>query len=310
MNIQRLKDTLAVQTSSDKEEAMRQFIHSQVKAIPGTQICYDAVNIYVTKGEALLYPCVVAHMDTVHDCYKDFQIYQTGDNLFAMDTHAVRQVGIGGDDKVGVFIALEMLRIFDNLKVVFFSNEEIGCVGSSQATLTFFEDCSFVLQCDRMGNKDFIQYGGYTELFGPEFEDKVLPLLVKRGYEPSEGYLTDVVELKERGLEIAVANIACGYYNPHTDQEYVNIQDVINCHALVREIIEKLGHEKHDHFPDWLSDFPDEPEILPHITSIGVCLDCESEVKVDEMFHPYCPKCNTYLSDSEYTEELPFDRVA
>ena len=141
MNIQQLKDTLVVQTSSHKEQAMRQFIKSQVKAIPDTRISYHASNIYVTRGEALLYPCVVAHMDTVHDCYKDFQIYQTGDNLFAMDTHSVRQVGIGGDDKVGVFIALEMLRTLKHMKVVFFTNEEIGCVGSSRARLSFFEDC-------------------------------------------------------------------------------------------------------------------------------------------------------------------------
>ena len=248
-------------------------------------------------------------MDTVHDCCKDFQIYQTGNNLFAMDTRFVQQVGIGGDDKVGVFIALEMLRTFEHLKVVFFTNEEIGCVGSSEARLSFFEDCSFVLQCDRMGNKDFIQYGGYTELFGPDFEDKVLPLLVKRGYEPSEGSLTDVVELKERGLEIAVANISCGYYNPHTDKEYVNVKDVISCHALVKEIIEKLGHERHVHVNEFLFEFPDEPEIIAHETPIGECLDCQGAVMVDEFYHPYCDNCNAYKDNSKYTKEMICNRV-
>ncbi|CAN0262444.1 unnamed protein product, partial [Ectocarpus fasciculatus] len=100
------------------------------------------------------------------------------------------------------------------------------------------------------------------------------------------------------------------YYNPHSDQEYVNINDVINCHALVKEIIEKLGHEKHVHFSDFQFNFPDEPEIIPNETPIGECLECEGVVVVDEFYHPYCAKCNTYLSDAEFEERPFFDQVA
>ena len=52
-------------------------------------------NIFVTKGEASLFPCIVSHLDQVHKYAKDKTIFQNGDYLLAFD--GPKQVGTGGD---------------------------------------------------------------------------------------------------------------------------------------------------------------------------------------------------------------------
>jgi len=312
MNKNNLLDTLAVQTASHNEDNMRRYIIGVASSIAGTKLSYHGGNIYVTKGSAGTFPCVVAHMDTVHDLNDDFKIYEANGNLFAFDAKEMQQVGIGGDDKVGVFIALEMLRLFENIKLVFFTQEEIGCVGSGRAKLSFFAHCAFVLQCDRKGNNNFIRNNGFIQLFGQDFENKVAPLLAKYGYSFAEGYITDVVQLKELGLPIAVANISCGYYWPHSDREYVNINDVELCLGLVYDIIDLLGREQHYHTIDlnictglgpW-----GETGTVPHETPVGYCADCNGTVFVDEFNSPYCDRCNFYLDESMVIfMDVPFE---
>ena len=43
------------------------------------------------------------------------------------------------------------------MKVAFFVSEEIGCVGSRNADMGFFEDARFVIEPDRRGYEDLIQ---------------------------------------------------------------------------------------------------------------------------------------------------------
>ena len=44
-----------------------------------------------------------------------------------------------------------------------------------------------------------------------------------------------------------VGDISSGYYKPHSDQEYVNIEDAMNTLSLMMGIIEKLGERKYEH---------------------------------------------------------------
>ena len=50
--------------------------------------------------------------------------------------------------------------------------------------------------------------------------------------------MTDVQELKERGLQVSCINLSCGYYEPHTDHEFTIKKDLMNCLSLVEHIIE------------------------------------------------------------------------
>lgn len=132
---------------------------------------------------------------------------------------------------------LKCLKKYDVVKAVFFVGEETGCVGSGQCDMEFFDNCRYVIQCDRRNGDDLItSIGGWTQLCSPEFTRDIKPELF--GYKEECGLITDVGELKDRGLKVSAINLSCGYYEPHTDREFVIKSEVINCLNFVEHIIE------------------------------------------------------------------------
>ncbi len=64
--IQHLKEVLSIPTKTYQETLMIEYLDKYF-----TEKGYDHTidqygNVYVTKGEADVYPCVIAHTDTVH----------------------------------------------------------------------------------------------------------------------------------------------------------------------------------------------------------------------------------------------------
>ena len=234
-----LKELFKIYSPSGNEKKMRKFIKWWVRNnIPEATIKTDQTgNIYVTKGEAETYPCLAAHIDQVQKIHsKDFEAIETKDIIIGFSRKNKRQEGLGADDKVGVWVNLKCLQKFEHLKAVFFVGEEVGCVGSGICYMSFFDDCRFVIQCDRRNGDDLITtIGGWTQLCSPEFVKAIQPELF--GYKEESGLITDVGELKERGLKVSAINLSCGYYEPHTDREFVIKSEVINCLAFVEHII-------------------------------------------------------------------------
>jgi hypothetical protein len=234
-----LKELFKIYSPSKNEKKMRKFIKWWIKNnVPEATIMTDEIgNIYVTKGETETYPCLAAHMDQVQKIHsKDFEAIETKDYIFGFSRKNKRQEGLGADDKVGVWVNLKCLKKFDHIKAVFFVGEEVGCVGSGKCNMEFFDDCRYVIQCDRRNGDDLITtIGGWTQLCSPEFIKDIQPELF--GYKEESGLITDVGELKERGLKVSAINLSCGYYEPHTDREFVIKSEVLNCLAFVRHII-------------------------------------------------------------------------
>ena len=256
---ERLIEVLSIQSVSYNQELMFDYIISKVKDY---QYYIDEGNIYVTKGIADIYPCVVSHMDTVHDIVEDLIVLEFNGNLTGFNRVQMEQTGIGGDDKVGIFIALECLERFDNIKLAFFRDEEVGCIGSYVCDTDFFTDCSFILQCDRRGNSDFVTNASGVQLSGKDFQDDIKEILDSYGYKFANGMMTDVMAIKENGVKCAMANMSCGYYNPHTAQEFVNTDDVMYCLYMVEQIIYSLGDKQ------YLCEYVPKPKyVAPKYTS-------------------------------------------
>ena len=174
---------------------------------------------------------------------------------------------MGADDKNGVFICLECLKKHDAIKVVFFREEEVGCRGSSEAMMSFFDDIRFVIQPDRKGNSDLITNISYSELCSEKFLEEVEP--EKWGYREENGLMTDVLTLKENGLGVSCINVSCGYYNPHTDEEVTVKKDLMKSLSFIEHIIE------------------DCTDVYPHILDYGYWgrYDNELEDEIYEMLN-------------------------
>lgn len=234
-----LKQLYSIHSHSGQEQEITQYIIDWVSKNVADASCeVDSVgNVYITKGDSDTYPVLAAHLDQVQrHREQDFQVVETDDILFGYSPSEREFQGIGGDDKNGIWIALKCLTQYDVLKAVFFVGEEIGCVGSSKCDMAFFADARFVVECDRRGNNDLITSISGLDIASRKFIDDIQPALFE--YKESSGLMTDVLELAERGVGVACINISCGYYSPHTEQEYTVKEDIVNALALVMHIIE------------------------------------------------------------------------
>lgn len=267
-------------------------------------------NLYATKGEGP-YPCVVAHMDTVH-CITvgGIRPVEIDGNVIGFNPVAMEQTGIGGDDKCGIWAALHCLRTLPACKAVFFVDEESGCHGSGACWLGFFEGCRFVLQADRRGNDDFVNdiMGGISS---DEFQYDVEPIIREFGYEFSDGAMSDVMQLRDDRVGISCANISAGYYNPHWDEEFINLADLQNVCDLMMAICTRLttaypfiyepplyaskfsSPAKKEAFPDWRTRFYGQPYGEVEIIGEGMflCSVCEDITDLHFMAKDKPPTC-------------------
>ena len=295
MQIKKFIQLLEVQSSSYEQFRMFAHIIRQLKKI-GCDYYVNDGNIYATKGDAINYPCIVSHMDTVHEIGEDLTAIIIGDKITGINSVTMQQTGIGGDDKCGIFIALQMLQNNTNMKAVFFRDEEIGCDGSSNADMLFFNDCNFVLQFDRRGNSDFITNASGIQLCGDNFIDAALPYFQYFGYSQAVGMMTDVMQLKINGLDIACCNISAGYYEPHTDGEYISIDDVKICLKLAQCLIDNLTFQyPHKHTKKTAIA---KAHKQSNNKKLSRCYDCWNDS--EEITFGLCPDCYSYHSDSRY----------
>lgn len=235
-----LRRLYEIHSPSGAEDEITEFIIEWVgNHVPeaSVELDEDNLNIYITKGQSDTYPCLVAHTDQVQAEYPDdYKVFTAGDHLLTgYSPEHKRFCGLGADDKNGIWVALRCLEMEPVLKVALFSAEEVGCQGSSQARMEFFDDCRFVLQADRRGASDFITCIGNTQLCTEEFVQAAG--IEQYGYHEENGIMTDVLTLADMGLNVSCANMSCGYYEPHTNHEYTVIPDLMNCLELVLHII-------------------------------------------------------------------------
>lgn len=231
-------DLLKIQSNSDNEKIMFLYIIDRLRRLNINFEIDNIGNIIATKGEGIK-PCIVSHIDTIHEFEDTFTIKSKLTNrreiLYAFNKG--EQIGIGGDDKNGIYSCFYMLERFDNIKAVFFTQEESGLIGSGEIDHKHFNDCGYILQLDRWGRGDFINsyYRSETTSFDAS------AVLNKFGYKQTEGLITDSINLFLNGLELSCVNISCGYYLHHTSKEVIDLNEFYNSLLFTKELIEYLG---------------------------------------------------------------------
>jgi len=257
--LDRLKEILSVPSHSGDESRMIKYL---TKVLDGKGYDYTVDhqgNIYVTKGVSEAYPLFVAHTDTVHTVNENLTIKEyihddkNHNNKVALtgyDSTNDLPSGCGGDDKCGVYLALEMLDAYDNVKAAFFISEEIGCVGSRGAVKTnpdFFKNVGYAIQYDSPEGNSLSStlMGKYLFESSDVFTNKVGDLIREHGItEWANHPYTDIWPLMEE-FDFCCLNLAAGYYRYHTKHEYVIVDDVQNGYDLGIKLVETLGEGKY-----------------------------------------------------------------
>lgn len=256
-----LKAVLSIPTVTGNEEQMVQFIADWLKTNNIEHYVDEYQNVYAIKqtGEIpddFMFPCVVAHTDTVHNIDTINVVEMTLRNYQKMLKPALKAfndegqpTGIGGDDKCGVFACLKLLKELPNLKAAFFVSEETGCHGSRKADKNFFANVGYAIQFDAPQNNLVSESCMGTKLFNRDSEffniaNQVLTESVNGKLEYAAHPYTDVWPLKYL-FDFSCINISIGYYDYHSPREYVIIEDVFNGIDIGKKLIDQLGYRKH-----------------------------------------------------------------
>jgi hypothetical protein len=206
-------------------------------------------NLYVTKGEATQYRCLVAHTD-INQAYRDdVRIYMNKDWIFGFDMEEGCQCGVGADDGIGISLAIEMFNRFDAIKLFFPLQEEIGCIGSGKCEVEFFSNCTMIVQGDRRSfTNDLITFTNGIEVCSQEFVDAASEISLKYGYAKANGICTDVGKIKANSAVTCVAmNISIGYAFEHSDKEVISKKHYQNAVNYVYDLLVGLGGVKWEH---------------------------------------------------------------
>ena len=228
MKLEVLKDLLAVQSVSYHEQPMVNWLVKYITGnIPGATVTVDqARNVYVHKGTAEFSPCVAAHIDTVHSP-RQVTIVENNGCLIGLDV-AGEQCGIGGDDKAGVFVCLELLHRFNHIRAIFFATEECGCVGARLVDPKFIDGLAYLMEfdCPSRGMMSYTSAGVRLFENNGAFIKAALPALQKHGTTLWQHHpYTDIMQIRKQ-FPISCLNLSSGYYNWHCRNEFVNIADV------------------------------------------------------------------------------------
>lgn len=258
-NLEFLKKLLSVPSKTYNEELMVNFIKNWLTENNIDFFVDEYNNIYAEKtdqktfSEDFYFPCVVAHTDTVHsidsiNVKEEYLKNAQGELKLSLKAYndEGNPTGIGGDDKCGIFACLTLLEKLPNLKAAFFVSEETGCHGSKKANKDFFKNVGYIIEFDAPENWMVSEICAGVRLFDRDSDfytkcDEVLCSnmdLSKFRY-MSHPY-TDVYALRKL-FDVSCINFSIGYYQYHTREEYIVLEDLSNGIKIGEEMINNLG---------------------------------------------------------------------
>jgi len=269
IDLEKFKELLSVPSKTYDEDTMVEYLTTIIGNMSGAKVtCDEHNNIYVTKGELNVgefYPMFVAHTDTVHNIVpkinvKEVEVYRpvTFGKIFeSVPVKALKAydnnhnpTGIGGDDKCGIFICLNLLEKLDKVKIGLFVSEETGCHGSSKCDESFLKDVGYICQYDAPGDHLITEICSGVRLFEKDSEFGSLACTAIKdafGCEMTLGShpYTDVMQLKKKS-DVSCINMSCGYYNMHSANEFVCIDDVERAIQAGLNMVSSLGLKKYE----------------------------------------------------------------
>lgn len=160
-------------------------------------------------------PTFVAHMDTVAFTDSEYKmpVYEWNDILFKTNTI------LGADDRAGVNLILNHI---EDINFIFTVDEESGRLGAKDLTrsIDFINDvdntCGFI-ELDRKGDSDVL--GAKHGYCRTDFVTEILEVL--DGHTDAKGVYTDIDEFIKYKPGV---NVSVGYYNAHSDSEYLDLK--------------------------------------------------------------------------------------
>lgn len=242
MNYDLLINLLSISSPSGKEEDIVLFIMEYLDKLKVKYTVDEFGNIYNILNQNK--PLLSAHVDTVqfqldNEIFKSIKVFEIIDKKTKSEKRIISsgRTVIGGDDKCGVFIILEMLKngFKDEINFVFSVSEESGGYGINYFLNNNFDEVKklpYGLVLDRKGNEDIICTNNFYGV--KEFEDILIKIGKDFGYSKATGLFSDANYLSKA---ISCANLSVGYYQPHSKNEYIVLDDLEKAYDFTSRIV-------------------------------------------------------------------------
>lgn len=263
MTLDHILDVMSVPTHSKEEVRMVTYIILWARRNHVHYEFDDYGNVYLTKGklaEGEYYPCVTAHMDTVHREHQPYiyanaplplkieKVTKEGTSYHKLSVNCKStSIGIGADDKGGICIGLGMFEHVDKLKACFFLDEETGCHGSENLNVDWFKNVGYVIGLDSPERYRAAWKCSGEQLFSYDFYEKCMKKvcdkygLINCFY--SEPF-TDVKNIRIK-TDIICMNFGNGGYNAHQSSEYCVIEEMDDVCAMCIDLVKEIGNTRH-----------------------------------------------------------------
>ena len=217
-----------VELCKPKQMDLKKILESKLLDVGYTDIVTGDGYVYAKGTVPVL---LTAHMDTVHkEPVKDFYEYFDEEKK----QHIISSPqGIGGDDRCGVYMILELIKSH-KCSILFCEDEEVGGKGSEKFCKTELinelKDLKYLIELDRKGKNDAVFYDCENDDFTKFIEDNT-------GYIDAFGSFSDISTLSP-ACKVASVNFSCGYYNAHTTSEYVIVEEMLNTIEVVKKLLD------------------------------------------------------------------------
>lgn len=201
--------------------------------------------VTVLKADGTTSPVLFScHTDTVHSHFGTQRLFTDADfNMIALDedplppaktwvpgtVYVPRDRGcLGADDGAGWWLLMEMMDAKVPGTYVFHHSEERGGIGSrdfASKQPDILKGFKYAVAFDRKGTGDIIQHQRGGQCCSDEFVTALSQAFSKANprldYKAASGTFTDTANYTR--LIPECTNISCGYYNEHTENEWLDV---------------------------------------------------------------------------------------
>ena len=210
----------------------------------------SANNLLFSRGNAKY--CLVAHTDVCRDhAAIEYKKERVTPNPVVKELDGVKiiqdekcEVQVGGDDRLGVAIALWIaLHTEHDMSILFTTDEEVGLCSAHYVKFEQLKNFDLLIQIDRGNNINQI----VTEIHKLQICDAEMMHFISDLFQKNnikrefvKGFGTDVYAIKKKNFCKNAINMTCGYHDSKYDsgEEYINVSEALEAIKVVVSFLE------------------------------------------------------------------------
>lgn len=271
------------------EKQLLDILYKKLQKSYGKKSVVRTKDFLVAKGSIPV--ALVAHVDTVFTSPpKEEEIFYDSEKNVMWS-----EVGLGADDRAGVFSILKIIERGYRPHIIFTTAEEKGGIGASLLTSRFpdpFTEIKYLIELDRRGIDDCVFYDSMNIDF--------IEYVESFGFKEQRGLFSDISIICP-AWDRAGVNLSIGYRNEHS---YIETLHLNHMYATIEKVIHMLEDADSINIFKYEGYFQTEMDLNDYITECSVCgkliYSYESIPVINEegLIETFCSACLTDEEDN------------